>query len=108
MNQKQLAAVGEDMKNNKRKAKIFKANDGIGLCRYCSFVDRQDISGTISIGSERYYNVECLIESQPCYKVRQSLITCLHFKSPLTTKSPSLLTRLWNCFKYDDWTKLKE
>jgi hypothetical protein len=113
MRVKILVAV-EDLVLNLRKRlktdklKIFKARDGLGLCRYCKHCSLQNYTQSVGFHSDEYYTVMCLKVEKRCCVHRDSLISCLDFKYPSIKKQPSYITRLIKCFIHNDWSQLKE
>ena len=109
MSLKILAAVGAGMSQKVKKSynKVC-IRDGLGLCRSCPGFDNDNYPKTVQVSTEEYFDAICNITVLPCYLVRESLLTCKYFKSPLPEKKPTLLARLIKCFQTNDWSYFKE
>lgn len=103
------AEVGMPREDNwKHLDRIVKAEDGLGLCRFCKDCDKTNLPEQIALGTDSYYAAFCQHKAQPCYKVRRSLITCPYFKSPLNPKKTPFYIRLIASICEMDGTLLRE
>ena len=98
-----LVVVANMFKKNK--VKIVKADDGAGLCKYCTYCNQRTLLNNIAIGCSEYFTIACNKTNKKCYETRSTLITCSFFKSYPTKQS--FFHRLWLCLSCNDWSKLR-